>query len=169
MPVTITQINNNDALRKRVLHNALVVPPPKTNGSRTHKQAQLHYANSPGHRRAAVHNRLASKAKDDGDEVCVICQDDLTGGDEHLYVAGCGHKFHRGCISEMASHGGSSACALCREPLVVKGVKPPDAWYVKYQGRPGYRWLDKYLAKKALEAEFEDVLSMIQLSSELEQ
>ena len=125
----------------------------------------IHYVNSPGYRLANTKRRLESTVHKYNNTDCCICLDSLTGGKDHIYVTSCGHRFHRECLKEAAAV--SSTCALCRASITVNGVKPPDAWYVKYEGRKGYRWLDKYLRHKAIEREFEDILEIIAISNEL--
>lgn len=132
------------------------------------KGQPLHYVNSPEQRLTAAKRRLAAKLKNDGENDCCICLESLTGGKEHIYVTECGHKYHRECLQECAKSG-STSCALCRTPLVVPGVKPPDAWYVKHLGQPGYRWLDKWHREKDISRKFDEILEVIALVSHIEQ
>lgn len=132
------------------------------------KAQPLHYVNSPAHRMNATKRRLELNVKNDSENDCCICLESLTGGQEHIYVTPCGHKYHRSCLKEMAATSVATSCALCRTPIKVKGVSGPDPWYMKYQGKPGYRWLDKYLANKALEKEFDDLIGIIEVAVELE-
>lgn len=125
----------------------------------------LPYVNSPAYRLANTKRRLESTSNKYKDNECCICLDSLTMGKEHIYVTSCGHRFHRDCLKEAAAV--SPTCALCRTPITVNGVKPPDAWYVKYEGKNGYRWLDKYLREKAIEREFEELLEIIEISNKL--
>jgi hypothetical protein len=59
-------------------------------------------------------NNSASSRSHSQEEVCSICQDNMSGSDQLKWLS-CSHRFHKPCIDEALRH--DQKCPVCRHPV----------------------------------------------------